>query len=529
MADTIEARAPSPVATPFPVPDRAPAYGWYVLGLLVLVYVLNFIDRQVLSILAEDIKRDLKLTDSELGFLYGTAFAVFYSLFGIPLGRLADSWGRVRLMTVGLVIWSAMTALSGFSRSGAQLAGARAGVGVGEATASPCAYSLLSDWFPKRQRATALAIYSSGLYIGGGLSLGIGGWIVGAWNRAYPSDAPLGLAGWQAAFLAVGMPGLILALVIATLREPRRGLSEGLSTPVSATPFGDFGRELTTIIPPLTLLAAARRGPRALAVNVGFAIACAVVAFALMRVTKVVPQWLAVGTGVYAVFSWATSLRHRDPATFKLIWGTPAFLQVALGYGLISLVAYATGFWGAPYAERVLHQPKAIVGWWVGGGGALGGFLGVTMGGLLADWCRRRTRSGRVYVLMIGAVGPVIPMIVAFTTASPIVFYAALFVAGVLASSALGAAAAQTQDLVLPRMRGTATATFFIATTLVGLSFGPFTAGYISTVTGSLATGILALLAVVPISTLLLVLAIRSVPAAEASVAERAALAEASR
>ncbi|MBA3897814.1 MAG: MFS transporter, partial [Sphingomonadaceae bacterium] len=120
---------------------RDTRYAKYVLTVLVVVYTLNFIDRQILSILAEDVKRDLHLTDADIGFLFGTAFGVFYALFGIPLGRLADGWNRVRLMTIGLALWSAMTAFSGLARSGVQLTFARIGVGVGEATASPCAYS----------------------------------------------------------------------------------------------------------------------------------------------------------------------------------------------------------------------------------------------------------------------------------------------------------------------------------------------------------------------------------------------------
>ena len=208
--------------------EPVPAYSWYALSVLVLVYVLNFIDRQILSILANDIKADLGVDDAYLGFLYGTAFAIFYALFGIPLGRLADSWKRVRLMTVGLALWSAMTAFSGFARDAATLSVARIGVGVGEATASPSAYSLISDWFPARLRATALAIYSSGLYIGGGVSLAIGGVIVDRWNTAFPDGDPVaGLAGWQAAFIAVGLPGLLLAAWVATLREPLRGAIDG--------------------------------------------------------------------------------------------------------------------------------------------------------------------------------------------------------------------------------------------------------------------------------------------------------------
>lgn len=499
-----------------------PRYAWYVLTVLVLVYVLNFIDRQILSILAEDIKRDLHLTDADLGFLFGTAFGVFYALFGIPLGRLADNWHRVRLITVGLAIWSAMTALSGLARTGGQLAAARIGVGVGEATASPSAYSLISDYFPKGKRATALAIYSSGIYIGGGLSLGIGGAVVGRWNAAYPGGGPFGLVGWQAAFMAVGIPGLLVALWVSTLREPIRGAADGIVTPASPSPFRDFLGELVAIIPPLTLIGAWQRGPRALLVNLAFAALVAVVAALLIAVTHTVPQWVAVAVGAYAVFSWASALRTRDRPTFQLIWGTPAFLYVALGYGLISFVAYGVALWAAPYAERVLLQPKPLIGLYIGGGAALGGFLGVVLGGRLADRWRRTNSAGRVLVILIGAIGPVIPVIWAYTTPDVTLFYVLSFIAGGLASMALGAAAAQTQDLVLPRMRGTATATFFISTTLVGLALGPYLAGLISSVTGSLRTGILSMLAASPISVFLLWRAYRTVPEAERTMIERA-------
>src|SRR4051795_7796613 len=247
--------------TDSPPPTGASRYGWYVLLVLVLVYAVNFIDRQILSILAQDIKADLHLDDSQIGFLYGTAFAVFYALFGIPLGRLADSWYRGRLIAIGLGLWSTMTALSAFATSFGMLATARIGVGVGEASASPAAYSMISDHFPKEKRATALSIYSSGLYIGGALSLPLGGLVSSRWKAAWPhaADAPLGLAGWQAAFLAVGIPGLLLALWVLSLREPRRGASDGLPQPVvRPNAWRDFGTELITILPPLTLLAAAR-------------------------------------------------------------------------------------------------------------------------------------------------------------------------------------------------------------------------------------------------------------------------------
>ena len=509
-----------------PAPPRAsPAYANYVLGVLVIVYMLNFIDRQILSILAEDIKRDLGLDDDDIGFLFGTAFGVFYALFGIPLGRLADNWNRVRLITIGLALWSAMTAISGLARTGMQLTFARIGVGIGEATASPCAYSLLSDYFPKERRGTALAIYSSGLYLGGGLSLSIGGLVVGAWNHAYPNGGPFGLVGWQAAFMAVGIPGLLVALWVSTLREPVRGQADGIVTPTSPTPFRDFAQELVTVIPPLTLIGAWQRGLRALLINIAFAIFCGGVSTALVFATGKVPQWVAVGIGAYAVFSWVTSLRVRDYATFKLIWGTPAFLYVVVGYGLIAFVAYGLALWAAPYGERVLGQPKAMIGLFIGGGAAAAGFIGVITGGWLADRWRKANPAGRVLVIMIGALGPIIPVIIGYTTADPVIFYVSAFAAQVLGSSALGAAAAQSQDLVLPRMRGTATATFFIGTTLIGLALGPYMAGFVSTVTGSLQTGILSLLVVSPVSFILLLLAYRAVPAAEATMIERARLA----
>ena len=499
-------------------------YAWYVLSVLVLVYVLNFVDRQILSILAEDIKRDLGLTDAELGFLYGTAFGVFYALFGIPLGRLADNWNRVRLMTAGLGLWSLMTALSGFARNGAMLAGARIGVGVGEATASPCAYSLLSDYFPREKRATALAIYSSGLYIGGGLSLFIGGAVVQNWNAAFPvaADAPLGLRGWQAAFMAVGLPGLLLALWVATLREPLRGQSDGLIMPPAQRPFADFFAELLTIIPPLTLIGAARRGAAALAVNLLVGGLVAAIAFGLIRLTGDVPQWTAVGIGAYAVFSWATALRRRDPPTYRLIVGTPAFLLTVLGYGLIAFTAYAVSFWAAPYAMRELGASPATAGLLIGGSGALGGFIGVVAGGRFADRLKRTNPSGRILVLLTGAIAPLVPLAVAFTTDSLALFYALQLPMTALSSCALGAAAATTQDLVLPRMRGAATATFFIGTTLIGLALGPYIAGRVSLATGDLGTGVLSLLGAAPISIAAILILYRILPAAEGSVVERA-------
>lgn len=511
--------------------QKVPAYSWYALGVLVIVYVLNFIDRQILSILANDIKRDLGVEDDYLGFLYGTAFAVFYALFGIPLGKLADSWKRLRLMSLGLALWSAMTALSGFARDAATLTVARIGVGVGEATASPAAYSLISDWFPARLRATALAIYSSGLYLGGGVSLLIGGLVVENWNAAYPDGGPLGLVGWQAAFLSVGIPGLLLALWILTLREPVRGAIDGLPTAEDPRPFRGFLRELVQVIPPFTLIGAAGRGFGALAANLAgvafFAVLVIFLSSAVPATSSLVPglsdQWLFLGVGYYAVFSWAMSLKARDLPTFRLTWGSPAFLTIVLGYGTVAFVAYSAAYWGAPYAERALGADKSDLGWFLGAPSAVAGFLGVIGGGRMADFLLERRPTGRVWVVMFGLLASVPPLVLAYNTASLPVFYVASFFAQMTSASALGAAAASSQALVLPRMRGLATATFFLSTTLVGLGIGPFMAGYVSVINGDdLTLGIMSTLIVVPAGFVLLLAALRLVPAASASVVERA-------
>lgn len=512
--------------------DKVPAYSWYALGVLVLIYVLNFIDRQILSILANDIKADLGVEDDYLGFLYGTAFAVFYALFGIPLGKLADSWKRVRLMALGLTLWSAMTALSGFAKNAMTLTVARIGVGVGEATASPSAYSLISDWFPARLRATALSIYSSGLYIGGGISLLIGGLIVENWNATYPDGGPLGLAGWQAAFIAVGLPGLLLALWVLTLKEPIRGAIDGLPTAEDPEPFRGFFRELFQVIPPFTIFGAAARGKRALAINLaglaGFALLAWIMSQLVPASSLVLPgllsdQWLFLGVGYYAVFSWVMGLKARDLPTYQLTWGSPAFLCVVLGYGTVAFMSYAASYWGAPYAERALGADKSDLGWFLGAPAAVAGFLGVILGGRIADYLLERRENGRVWVVLFGLITPIPAIVVAYTTDQVAVFYIASFIANMLSASALGAAAASSQALVLPRMRGLATATFFLSTTLVGLGLGPFMAGYVSAVNAdNLSLGVLSTLVAVPIGLLLLLAALKLVPAAGSSVLERA-------
>ena len=478
---------------------RVPVASLYALGVLFVVYVVNFVDRQILSILANDIRADLGVDDAQLGFLYGTAFAIFYALFGIALGRLADGWHRLRLLSIGLTLWSCMTVFSGMARNFTMLTNARIGVGEGEASANPCAYSLISDWFPPRLRATALSIYASGLFVGSGLSLLLGAAIAEGWNEAWPEGGPLGLIGWQAAFIAVGLPGLALALWVLTLKEPMRGGMDGQTSSNNPRAWAEFFEQVGQIIPPFTLLVAARRGGHSLVVNLSAALV--VIGFAtLAALTFGNPQqFIFIGIGAYATFSWACGLRARDRETFACTWGSKSFVAIVLVYAAVSYVGYTITYWAAPYAERTFAFSKTELGLLVGAPTALGGFLGIIVGGLLADVLAKRFVGGRMLVACIPLFGAIPLLLVGYSTESSTLFLVCNFLANATSASSLGACAAASQALVLPRMRGTAAAIFLLGATLIGLGLGPFVAGYISESTGQLAIGVMwSLAAVVP-------------------------------
>jgi MFS family permease len=466
-----------------------PVHANYTLGVLVIVYVFNFLDRQIVSILAERIKADLGVSDPQIGFLYGTAFAVFYAVFGIPLGRLADVWDRRRLIALGLAFWSTATALSGLARTFGQLAAARIGVGVGEASATPAAFSLLSDLFPPARRATVLAIYSSGIYIGAGLGLGVGGLIVDRWDAAFTGGlAPFGLAGWQVAFLVVGLPGLLLAGWVATLREPARGVMDGLPAPVEPHPWRAFGRELRAVVPPFTVLhlVLARAGGRVVALNLAAALAIAAGALALTVVVGTPAQWIALGTGLYAAVSWAQALALRDPPAAALILRTPTLHAAALGFSCLAFTGYGLGFWLAPFLVRVHGVREAEVGLALGGISAVAGWLGVTAGGVLADRWHRVRPDGRLLVGLLNALVPVPLACWLLWTDATWLVYVLAFPLLLSTSLWIGPGASTVQDLVLPRMRAVASAAYLLVVTFVGLALGPYVIGRLSEALGDL-------------------------------------------
>ena len=203
-----------PVTSAVPeVKERVPAYSWYALAVLTAVYLLNFLDRTLIYVLFTPIKKELALSDLQLALLGTTSFVIFYTLLGVPFGRIADRSSRTRMIAAGLAIWSLFSGLIGFAHGFWPLFLCRLMVGVGEATLGPAALSLLSDYFPARMRATAQSVYASGIAVGGGLAFFLGGLIAQT-------------QGWRWAFYLLGFPGLGLALLVFMLREQPRGASE---------------------------------------------------------------------------------------------------------------------------------------------------------------------------------------------------------------------------------------------------------------------------------------------------------------
>jgi MFS family permease len=197
---------------------------WYVVGILTLAYVSSFIDRQILSLLVEPIKRDLQISDTQISLLMGLSFGIFYTILGIPIARLADLKSRKQIVGWGIGLWSLMTAVCGMVGNFTQLFLARMGVGVGEAALSPAAYSMIADLFPKSKLAMATSVYNMGIFIGSGLAFLIGGFVVNIVKVQEMWNVPLlgEVFPWQVVFFFVGLPGLLIVFLISRIKEPIR-------------------------------------------------------------------------------------------------------------------------------------------------------------------------------------------------------------------------------------------------------------------------------------------------------------------
>ena len=315
MADRAE--APPPAEQPYP-PER---YCWYIVSVLMVIYIFSFTDRQILSLMVDDLKEGLDLEyDWQAGVLMGPAFGVCYALFGVLFGRLADSRGRKGLIAFGLMVWSLLTAGCGFARNFVQMALLRVGVGIGEATLSPSAYSIIADCFRKERIGTAIGFYTMGIYFGAGAAYLIGGPAVDYVRKTLPWHLPvLGeVAPWQKVFLMVGLPGLLmLPVLLLTVKEPaRRGLLRS-----------SVGKG--SIAVPFSQVAAYFR----LNWKTMF---CHNLGFAMLSFSN-------YGTG-----AWVPSMFKRvhewDAAQFGLIYGTVVFVAGSLGI--------FTGGWFADILRR---------------------------------------------------------------------------------------------------------------------------------------------------------------------------------
>lgn len=312
-------------------PKASSSYRYLVVWLLAVVYTLNFLDRQIVSILAEPIRKDLQLDDTQLGMLSGIVFAIFYTGFGIPVGWLADRARRVWIISGACALWSLFTALCGTAQNFLQLALYRMGVGIGEAGGSPPSYSLISDYFRPEERGTALALYSLGVPAGSMFGSALGGWIAAE-------------HGWRTAFYVMGIPGIILAVVVLlVVREPKRGgldkLVDGQTEHAKAPPIwtaiGGFFSNRTLVLTAVAAGLSAFVGYAALTWNPPF----------LMRVkgmslTQVAGYYsLVLGiTGMIGTFAagWiADKLGAKDRRWFAWIPAIAFLITIPFWFGIV--------------------------------------------------------------------------------------------------------------------------------------------------------------------------------------------------
>ena len=261
----------------------------YALALVALTNAISLLDRNILAILAPRIKHDLGIGDAEMGLLYGTVFALFYALFSLPLGRLADGWVRTRLLAVTLAFWSVATGLAAAAQGFAVLALSRLGVGIGEGAAQPAGFSLVFDHYAKPRRGFATGVIAAAIALGLGGSSVLGGVTADWWDHLYAGGAaPLGLKGWQVAFLVAALPGFILAALLVRLPEPRRGRLDGIESPPDPQPFRASLALLAAVTPGANWLAMAgrRAGARYWGVNLVATVLAIVGAAVLTRITS---------------------------------------------------------------------------------------------------------------------------------------------------------------------------------------------------------------------------------------------------
>ena len=523
---------------------RLTATAGYALALVALTNTMSLLDRNILAILNPRIKHDIGIGDAEMGLLYGTVFALFYALFSLPIGRLADGWVRTRLLGITLAFWSMATALAAAAHGFALLAVSRLGVGIGEGSAQPAGISLVMDHYAKPRRGFAMAVIAAAIALGLGGSSVLGGVAADWWDRLHAGGAaPLGLKGWQFAFLVAAAPGLILAMLLWRMPEPQRGRLDGIESPPDPHPFRASLALLGAVTPGPNWLALAARRASARYWGVSLLATLLVIAAAMVltRITSAlsprpplhfgslavsphVLQWSVVGFGALVVVNLLQRLSLADRPAFEVIRRSPTLL-LCLGIAALQMmINYGTMGFTPAFLMKHYGLSPAATGLQFGVlAGALG-IVGPMIAGPLSDHINVRfPGAGRACVTLVSlGVSPLIAIWV-YHAPDPASFYLRFVLYSLVLTAWYPPLYAIMFEQVLPRMRGITASLYIIVYTLFGIGIGPFLVGMIADANGGdLATAILAINWVAPaIVVMLIALALR-VRRDEAGLIERA-------
>jgi MFS family permease len=524
--------------------EKVSRAGWYALTLVGLMNAVSLLDRNILAILAPRIKKSLLVGDAEMGLLYGTVFALFYALFSLPLGRLADGWLRTRLLGIALGFWSLATALAAFAHGFALLAVSRLGVGIGEGAAQPAGNSLLYDHFPKQTRGFVMAVVAAAIAVGLGGSLALGGFAADWWDALYAnSSAPFGFKGWQFAFLVASFPGFLLALLLGRMVEPTRGRMDGIESAPDPHPFRASLALLGSVTPGINwvLLAKRKAGMREWCWNLCALAAIIVVMAMLARLTSALSprpllhlgallvdphalQWGVVGFGAFSVLNLLQSLRLSDPPAYAVITGSPSLLLCMAIGALQMMINYGVMGFTPSFLMKQYGASPAATGLKFGVVSATIGIAGPLIAGPLSDRINARfPGAGRVYVCLFAlALSPLLA-IWTYSAEDSGSFYMRFIAYGLILTGWLPPLYAVLLEQVLPRMRGIAFSTYIIAYTIFGLGIGPFVVGMLSDANGgNLARAILDINWVAPVIVVLLLILARRANRDESLVLARA-------
>ena len=513
-------------------PTRISGTAWYALALVALSNAMSLLDRNILAILAPRIKADLSIGDAELGLLYGTVFALFYALFSLPLGRLTDGWVRTRILSISIAFWSLASCLAAFASGFSTLAVSRLGVGIGEGATQPAGTSLLFDYFPRHRRGLVMAVIAAAIAVGLGMSSVLGGVAAEWWDNHYPAGgAPLGFSGWQFAFAVASLPGFLLAVLLWFLREPKRGVMDGIEAQPDPAPFRASAALLGQVTPVSNFfaLAAQGAGPRHWRASILCIVIVIVLMTALTHITSafsprpsldfgfisVSPhfiQWGVMGFGIIVVFNLLQGLSLGDKPTYALIVGSPSLMIAMFVGALQTVINYGVMGFTPTFIMQHYGESPAETGVRFGLLSLIIGVIGPMVAGPLSDWLERRVPGvGRVWVTLFAlGVSPFVGVWVYFAPDATN-FYIRFVLYSFILTCWMPPLYALMYGLVLPRMRGMASSTYLIISTICGLGTGPYLVGMVSDATGGdLRIAILSVSGVaVPIVILLLILAKR--------------------